>query len=152
MRLLAEGFHAFRGAQQQQVCRAGSEQAVGHDADNGVDLTLQLNRVGDLHVEHVDDDIAVVCHHAFAVNRVAAELDQLAGYVAAGHRDYFNWQRERAQYRHQLAGIGDADKGLGHGRNDLFAGQGCATAFDQVQVFVAFIGAINVELQVADRV
>ena len=34
-------------------------------------LTLQLNRVGDLHVEHVDDDIAVVRHHTFAVKRMA---------------------------------------------------------------------------------
>ena len=152
MQLLAQGFDAFRRTQQQQVSRAGGEQAVGHDANNGVDLTLQLNRVDDLHVEHVDDDIAVVRHHAFAVDRIATQLDQFAGHVAAGHRDHFNRQRERPQYRNQFAGVGDADKGLGHGRHDLLAGQGCATAFDQVQVFVAFIGAINVELQVADCV
>ena len=152
MQLLAQGFHAFRRAQQQQVGRAGSEQAVGYNTDNGVDLTLKLNRVGDLHVEHVDDDIAVIRDHTFAVNRVTAQFYQLAGHMAAGHRDHFDWQRECAQHRYQLAGVGDADKGLGHGRDDLFAGQGCATAFDQVEVFVAFIGAINVELQVADRV
>ena len=72
--------------------------------------------------------------------------------MAARHRDHFNRQRECAQHRYQLAGVGDADKGLGHGCDDLLAGQGCATAFDQVEVFVAFIGAINIELQVADRV
>ena len=150
--LLGQGFYAFSRAQQQQVSRACGEQAVGHDADDGVDLTLQFNRVGDLHVEYVNDDVAVVSHDAFAVNRVAAQLHQLAGYVAAGHRDHFNRQRKRPQHRHQFAAVGDADKGFGHGRDDLLAGQGCATAFDQVQVFVAFIGAIHIELQVADGV
>jgi hypothetical protein len=48
--------------------------------------------------------------------------------------------------------VGDADEGLGHGRDDLLAGQGCAAALDQVQVFVALVGAVDVELQVADGV
>src|SRR5471032_2339272 len=150
--LRLKGFHAFRGAQQQYVSRTGREQTVGDDADDGIDLTLQFHRVGDLHVEHVDDDVAVVGQHAFAVHRVAAQLHQLAGHVAAGHRDHFHRQREGAEYRHQFAAIGDADEGLGHGRNDLLAGQGGAATLDQVQVFVAFVGAVDVELQVADGV
>src|SRR5471032_1966491 len=150
--LRLKGFHAFRGAQQQYVSRTGREQAVSDDADDGVDLTLQLHRIGDLHVEHVDDDVAVVGQHAFAVHRVAAQFHQLAGHVAAGHRDHFHRQREGAEYRHQFAGVGDADEGLGHGRNDLLAGQGCAAALDQVQVCIAFISAVDVELQVADGV
>ncbi|MNZ76599.1 hypothetical protein D3C78_951120 [compost metagenome] len=101
---------------------------------------------------HIENDVAVIGQHALAVHRVAAELDQLARHVAAGHGDHFDRQREGTQHRHQLAGVGDADEGLGHGGNDLLAGQGRATALDQVQVLVAFVGAVDVELQVADGV
>ena len=72
--------------------------------------------------------------------------------MAAGHGDDFHRQREGAEHRHQLALVGDADEGLGHGGNDLLAGQGGAAALDQVQVFIAFIGAVDVELQVAGAV
>ena len=147
-----EGFHAFCGAEQQQVSWACSEQAVGDHADDGVDLGFQLHGVGDRQVEHVEDDIAVVGHHAFAVHRIAAEFDQLAGDMATCHRYHFHRQWEGAEDWHQLAGVGDANKGLRHGRNDLLAGQGRATALDQVEVLVAFIGAIHIELQVADGV
>ena len=101
---------------------------------------------------HVEDDVAVVGQHAFAVHRVAAQFHQLAGDVAAGHRDHFHRQREFAQHRHQFAGVGDADEGLGHGRDDLLAGQGGAAALDQVQVRVTLVGAVDVELEVADGV
>ena len=66
--------------------------------------------------------------------------------MAARHRDYFHRQWEGAEDWHQLAGVGDANKGLRHRRNDLLAGQGRATALDQVEVLVAFIGAIHIEL------
>ncbi len=147
-----QGFHAFTGAQKQQIRRARGEQAVGDHADDGVDLRFQLHRVGDLQVEHVEDDVAVVGQHAFAVHRVAAEFHQLARHVAAGHRDHFHRQRKLAEHRHQFAGVGDADEGLGHGGDNLLAGQGRTAALDQVQVRVGFISAVNVELQVADRV
>ena len=150
--LFRQGFYAFWCAQQQQIRRPCREQTVRHHADDGVDLTLQFHRVGDLHVEHVKDDIAVVGDDTFAVNRVAAQFDQLAGHVATGHRDHFDRQRERTQHWHQLAGVGDADESLGNGGHDLLAGQGCATALDQVQVLVALVGAVHVELQVADGV
>ena len=135
--LLAEGFDAPRSAQQQQISRAGSKEPIGDNTHNVVDLTFEFYRIGDLHVEHVEDDIAVVCHHALTVNRVTAQFDQLAGHVAAGHGNHFYRQRECTQHRHQLAGIRDADKCFGHRRNDLLAGQSCAPAFDQIQVLVA---------------
>ena len=150
--LPGQGLYAFRRAQQQQISRSCGEQTVGHHADDGIDLALQLHRVGDLHVEHVNDDVAVVGYYAFTVNRVAAQFDQFAGHVAAGHRDHFNWQRKCTQNRHQLAGVSNADKGFGNGSDDFLAGQGSTAALDQVQVFVAFVGAVHVELQIADGV
>nr|GFC38252.1 hypothetical protein [Tanacetum cinerariifolium] len=133
-----QGFHAFLSAQQQQVSRTCREQAVGDHADDGVDLGFELHRVGDAHVMNVEDDVAVVGQHAFAVHRVAAQFHQFAGNVAAGHRDDFDRQRERTQYGHQLAAVCNADERLGHSGHDLLAGQGCAATFDQVQVLVAF--------------
>ncbi len=150
--LSLQRLHTFTRAQQQQIRRTRGEQAVGDHADNGVDLRFQLHRISDLHIEHVEDDVAVVGQYTFAVHRVAAQFHQLTGDVAAGHRDDFHRQWEFAQHRHQFAGVGDADEGLGHGRDDLLAGQGRAAALDQVQVLIAFIGAVDVELQVADGV
>src|SRR5690606_13933915 len=121
-------------------------------ADDGVDLGFQLHRIGDAHVVHVEDDVAVVGDHALAVHRVAAQLHQLARHVAAGHGDDLHRQREGAEHRHQLAGVGDADEGLGYRRDDLLAGQGSAAALDQVEVLVALVGAVDVELQAIHRV
>ena len=147
-----EGLDAVGGAEQQQVGRAGGEQAVGDHADDGVDLLFQFHRAVDAQVVHVEDDIAVVGQHAFAVDRIAAELHQLAGDVAASHRDDLHRQRELAEDGYQLAGIGDADEGLGHRGDDLLAGQRGTAALDQLQALVAFVGAVDVELQLADRV
>ena len=138
-----EGFHTFRGTQQQQVRRPRREQAVGHHADDGVDLRFQFHRVGDLQVVHIEDYIAVVGDHTFAVHRVAAQLDQLTRHMAAGHGDDFDRQREGAQYRYQLAGVGDADEGLGHGADEsdahlnLIKGGGAALTREKIVAAVA---------------
>ena len=92
-----EGFDPFGGAEQQQVGRAGGKQTIGDHADDGVDLAFQLGRVGDRQVEHVEDDIAVVGYHSLTIHGVATELDQLAGHMAARHRDDFHRQREGPQ-------------------------------------------------------
>src|SRR5690606_32960513 len=80
-----ERLHTFAGAEQQQVGRACGEQTIADYADDVVDLRFRLRRVADHQVVYVEDDVAVVGLHAFAVDRVAAQLDQLAGRVAARH-------------------------------------------------------------------
>src|SRR4051812_39640765 len=50
-----EGFDAFGGAQQQYIGWTRGEQTVGDHADDRVDLSFQLHRISDLHVEHVED-------------------------------------------------------------------------------------------------
>ncbi|MCY1361948.1 hypothetical protein D9M69_486440 [compost metagenome] len=72
--------------------------------------------------------------------------------MAARHGDDFHRQREGAEDRHQLAGVGDADEGLGHRGDDLLAGQRGAAALDQFQALVALVGAVHVELQLAHGV
>ena len=101
---------------------------------------------------HVQNHVTVVGDHTFPVHRVAAQLHQLASHVAACHRNHFHGQRETAQYRNELAGIGDTDEGARHSGDDLLAGQGRAAALDQVQVGIALVGAVHIELQLAHTV
>src|SRR5690606_6423227 len=121
-------------------------------ADDGVDLGFQLHRIGDAHVVHVEDDVAVVGDHALAVHRVAAQLHQLPRHVAAGHGDDLHRQREGPEPRHQLAGVVDADEGFGHRRDDLLAGKGSAAAHGQVESSAALVGAVDIELLAIHRV
>lgn len=101
---------------------------------------------------HVEDDVAIVGHNALAVHRVAAELDQLTGHMAARHGDYLDRQREGTQHWNKLAAVGDADEGLGYRRYDFLAGKGRAATFDQVQVGIALVGTVDIKLQLADAV
>ncbi|MNJ60612.1 hypothetical protein D3C77_563570 [compost metagenome] len=87
-----------------------------------------------------------------AVHRIAAQADQLAGDMAARHGNHFHRQREAAEYRHALAGVGDAHERLGHRGDDFFPGQRGAAALDQFQAVIGFVGAVDVELQFADRI
>lgn len=97
----------------------------------------------------IQNHVAVVGHHAGAVNGVAAKANDLAGDVAAGHGDDFDRQREIAEKIHFFAFIGDADEGFCHRRDDFFPGQRRAAALDQLQMRVGLVGAINVKLQAA---
>src|SRR5690606_25954455 len=147
-----DAFHAVTGAEQQQVGRAAREQSVGDNADNVIEFFFHHQRAGDIHVVDVDDDVAVVRDKTIPVHRVAPEFYNLAADVAAGHGDDFHGQREFAQDAHFLGLIGDANKGFGDGGHNLFPGQGTATAFDQLQALVGFVGTVDVKLDFVDRV
>ena len=96
---------------------------------------------------HVENHVTVIGDHAVAVHRVAAELDDLPGHMAAGHGNDLHRQRKLAEGGYQLALIGNADEGAGYRRDDLFPGQGRATALDQLQMLVGLIGTIHIEIQ-----
>src|SRR5690606_24719295 len=113
---------------------------------------FQPARIMDLQVVHIEDHVAVIRHHAVAVHRVAAELDDFPGDVAAGHGDDLHRQRELAEGGDQLAFIRNADEGAGDGGDDLLPGQGSAAALDQFQVPVGLVGTVHVVVQVGDIV
>lgn len=75
----------------------------------------------DLHIVHVQYHVAVIGHAAFAIDRIAAQPDNRPSDVAARHGDDFDRQRELAQSVDQLALVGYADEGMGHGGDDLHA-------------------------------
>ena len=106
----------------------------------------------DREIVDVEDDVAVVRDHALAVDRVAAQLHQLAGHMAAGHGDDLDRQGKLPQGVHQLAFIRDADEPGRHRRHDLFPGEGRAAALDQLQGGIAFVRAVYIEIHLVDRV
>jgi hypothetical protein len=101
---------------------------------------------------HVQDHVAVVGDDAVAPHGLSAERHQFARDVAARHRDHLDGQRERAQHRHLLGRIDDADE-LAAGRgDDLFARERRAAALDEAIARVALVGAVHVQRQRADGV
>ncbi len=96
--------------------------------------------------------VAVVGDHPFTPDRVAAKLSDFAGHVFAGHGDHFDRQREGAQHIDCLGVVDDADELIGHGGDDLLAGQGRATALDHVTGGVDLVGAIHVDGEGVDLV
>src|SRR5690606_19893803 len=144
--------HAAFSAEQQDICRAQRKQAVGHQAGVLVEFGLELAWLDDAEVVHVEDDVAVVGYHAFTPHRITAEFDDLARHVAARHRNHFHRQREAAEYIHPLAAIGDTHEFPGRGSDDFFTRQRCATALDELQVFVALIGTVDIDVHAADAV
>src|SRR5690349_2104365 len=87
--LLAFEFaHGAAGsAEQQQVRRAPREQADADHAGELVEVGLERDRVGDVQVAHVEDDVAVVGGEVFPQHGLAAAAHDLARDVAARHRD-----------------------------------------------------------------
>ncbi len=128
------------------------EQAVGDGADNGIELHFQPLGIGDGHAFHVQDVVAVVGDHPFTPDRVAAQLSDLAGHVFAGHGDHFHRQREGAEHVDRLGVVDDADELVGHGGDDLLAGEGCAAALDHVAGAVDFVGTVHVDGEGVDLV
>ncbi len=98
---------------------------------------------------NVQNHIAVVGDDPIAPNRPAAKRDELAGDIGAGHRDDFDRQRKASKNLYELAVIDDADETLGSGGHDLLAGQGGAAALDQCAVPGRFVGAVDVQRQIA---
>ncbi len=149
---MTDGLHPVRRAHQDDIGATTGEETVGNDTHHIVDLRFQCLGIQDFQVLQVEDDIAVVGHEAFTVHRLSAQCRQLTTDVGARHRNHLHRQRESAEQVDLLALIDDADELLGHRRNDLFTGQRAATALDQIQVRIELVGAIDVELHLADRV
>ncbi len=99
---------------------------------------------------HIENLVAVVGDEALAVDRLTADLHQLAGNHAARHRNDFDRQREGAQPLDQLALIHHTDELLCRLSNDLFAGKRAAAAFDELQMAVGFVRTVDINRNIAD--
>src|SRR5690606_24178503 len=117
-----------------------------------IDFGFGVARGVDREIEHVEDDVAIVGDDALAVDRIAAELDQLARHITARHRDHLDRQRKLAEGFDQLALIGNADEFPGAGGDNFLACQRRTAALDQFEAGVRFVGAVDVIVKGADRV
>ena len=101
---------------------------------------------------YIQNHVAVIGDHAFTIDRIATQLDDLPGHMAACHRDHLDGERKGAKRFYQLAAIGNADKGASYRSNDFFPGQRRAAAFDQLQMLVRFVGAVNVIIKIGNTI
>ena len=97
---------------------------------NVIDLLLRRQRLRNRKVVHIKNDIAVVSHHALAVDRIAAKLHQLPSHMTACHGNNLHRQRKFTQGVYQLALVGNADKFSRHRRHNFFPGQRRTAALD----------------------
>jgi len=74
-----------------------------------------------------------------------AEFDHGAPDQAACHRDDFDGQRKCTECCYQFAVVGDADEALACCSDDLLARERATSALYQSEVFVGFIGAVDVD-------
>ena len=100
----------------------------------------------------VDDNVAVVGHYPFPIDRITAQFHDFPANMAPGHGNDFDRKREFAQYADHLGVIGNADEGLGNRGHDFFPGQRGTAAFDQFQAVVGFVSAVHIELQFSGTV
>ena len=128
------------------------EQAASDDARQVVDLRFHGGGVGEVQAGDVDDGVVVVGEVVGAPFGGAAEADGFAGDEAARHWEHLDWERESAQAVFEFGVVDDADEFATGLCDDLFARQRTAAAFDEAQVAVGFVGAVNVERECAGLV
>ena len=112
-----------------------------------IDRGFEFSRLVDLEIVYIENHVAVIGDNAFAVNRVAAKFNQLSRDVTARHGNHFDRQRECAEIRHELAFIGNAYKLFGRCCNYFFARERSPAAFNQLQMIIGFIGAVDINTQ-----
>src|SRR5207253_8127425 len=145
-----QSLYAVVGAHQNHIGAASREQTVGDDADDVVDLRLELGGIQDAQILDVEDDVAIVGREMLAQLRMAAEPDELVRDVAPRHRNDLDGQRVATEYADQLRLIDDAHETLRDGRDDLLPGQRAAGALDHRAVRGGFVGAVDVDGKLVD--
>ena len=108
--------------------------------------------INQVHVVYVQNHVAVVGDEALAKFWLAAHDHQLAGHIAAGHRNDFDGQWELAQDTDFFTFVNDADKFAAGCGNDFFPRESTAAAFDQALVRIELVGAVNIDVQCSSQV
>src|SRR5690606_11532776 len=135
---------AFFCTENQLVSRSYSEQPIGNNAGDLIQLGFCCAWINDVQIVNIEDNVAVVGDESFPVNRITTQFDDLACYMASGHGDDFDRKREISEHIHQFASICNTHKFACYCCDDFFARQ-CSTAtFDQLQKTIGFIGTIYI--------
>ena len=113
---------------------------------------FHLQRIADREVVHIENVIAVIGDEIFAPHRLPPQFDDLAGDERLGHRQHFDRQWKLAEHADQLRLVDDAHELASSSCQHLLPGQRSAAPLNEVQVLGGLVGAVDVYVQVADRV
>ena len=140
-----------------EAALSGDDDIVGHaeeesvfdDAAAGVELGAEFFRVGDGAEGAVIDEISFVGYVRRAVLlgaqfRVAAEFVEEVPLAGAAERDHLDRQTvEGAELRRHFGFVDHDDFALAGLRDDFFMEQGATAAFDQVELRIDLVGAVD---------
>jgi len=81
-----------------------------------------------------------------------AELFDFAADEREREGNDFDGDGKRAEHGNLFAGVSDDDEFLGSRGDDFFVEQGAAAAFDQIELWIKFVGAIDGDVDLLDFV
>lgn len=111
-----------------------------------VEFVFQFFWIGDLQVVDVQDLVVVVGDYVFVLGwLVVGYVVDLVGDQVVCYWDYFYWQWEFVQYWYLFVWVDDVDEVFVGFGDDFFVGQCGVVVFDQVFVWVVFVGVIDVQ-------
>src|SRR5690606_12767897 len=138
--------HAVLLADEEHVGAAMGKDPDGDDTRYLVETGFDLERIRDLEVMDIEDDVAVVRDEIPAPDWLAPRVDQLPGHERSGHRYDLDRQREGPERSDELRRIDDADEAPRRAREHLLARQCAAAALQQVQMLRCLVGAVDIKI------
>jgi hypothetical protein len=149
-------FGNFVAVSDEDDAGAVDEQAVLDDARDVTQFAREHRRIGDAAEIAVENVVAFVGDEGLSVflanDYGGAELLDFAADKRQCEGDDFDGHGEAAEHRNLLAGVGDDDEFARGGRHHFFIEERAAAAFDQVELRVEFVGAVDGDVNVLDFV
>ena len=132
------------------------EEAVFDDARDVAEFAREGGWIGDAAEVAVEDVMALVGDEGLSVflaeDDGGAELFDFAADERESERDDFDGDREIAEHGDLFAGVGDDDELLGGGGHDFFVEERAAATFDEIEMRVELIGAVDGDVDLLDFV
>ena len=132
------------------------EEAVLDDAGDVTEFARERRRVGDAAEVAVENVVAFVGDKRFstllAEHDGGAELLDFATDQWKREGDDFDGDGEAAEHGDLFAGVGDDDEFLGGRRDDFFVEERAAAAFDEIELRIEFVGAVDGHVNMLDFV
>ena len=133
---------------------AVDKQTVLNDAGDVAKFARERWRVGDAAKVAIEDVMTFVGDEGFSIfladDYGSAELFDFAADKRQRERDDFDRYGETAEHRNLFAGIGDYDQFARSRCYNFFVKESAAATFDQVEMGVEFVGAIDRDVDMLD--
>ena len=134
-----------------QIRRTAGEDSAFNKAGNLREFIFHLDGIKNSQIGNIQKPIAVVGDETFAPRRIAQSGETPCDKTAR-HRNHFHRQRKSAELPHPLAFVGDADELLRRRRQNFFARQRAAAAFNHLKIAVNFVRAVDIQGDFADLI